>query len=274
MAAYGPNDSRAIYASESLAHHSFVDPFAPDLDAYPLFRGATAVAATLAPGDILIVPCDWHVTWCALEPYALVSKAFYAASNAALHSRATIARMRQARASADEEYVDDAPLDDDAGTSSLSAAEAFKEKGNAAFARTCYREAAAAYGRCLEAVLRGLGGDDGRSGDAPPEDRPALRRVRLAALCNRAACAVRRRTWHDGLEDADAVVRSATADPIIVKALYRRGQCRAGLGDADGALVDFKHAAELDPTSKDVADAVELFENPLHRAIVRQAVGK
>ncbi|XRB25001.1 JmjC domain-containing protein [Pseudoscourfieldia marina] len=275
VALYGPADHRAIYASESLENHSFVDPFAPDLEAYPLYRAATPLAATLMPGDVLIVPAQWYVVTRALSPHAMISKEFYAADNAALHARASVQRMRKAREAADANHSLDGDGDGDGvgddddygrnGKSALEAAETFKIKGNTAYARACFREATAAYGRCLEVCERAL---DKKSRGTPPDDIPSLRRVRIAALANRLACAVKRKAWHEGIADANEVVRGGTADPIIVKVLYRRGQCHAGVGDATAAEVDFKRAFELDPTSVEAKEAIDLFKQPLHRVLV------
>ena len=275
VALYGPADHRAIYASESLENHSFVDPFAPDLEAYPLYRAATPLAATLMPGDVLIVPAEWYVVTRALSPHAMISKEFYAADNAALHARASVQRMRKAREAADANHSlggdgDGDGVGDDEdygrnGKSALEAAETFKIKGNTAYARACFREATAAYGRCLEVCERAL---DKKSRSTPPDDIPSLRRVRIAALANRLACAVKRKAWHEGIADANEVVRGGTADPIIVKVLYRRGQCHAGVGDATAAEVDFKRAFELDPTSVEAKEAIDLFKQPLHRVLV------
>lgn len=57
-------------------------------------------------------------------------------------------------------------------------------------------------------------------------------------------------------------------DPVALKALFRRGKAREGLGDADGALADFKAVAELQPANGEAADEVERYASVLHRIVV------
>jgi hypothetical protein len=49
---FSPEDSAALYGGS-------VNPDAPDLAKFPLFRNATAYECTLAPGELLFIPCRW-----------------------------------------------------------------------------------------------------------------------------------------------------------------------------------------------------------------------
>lgn len=59
--------------SDGYAHHSPVDPFAPDRRAYPLFDRVDAQIAVLEPGDVFLCPPGyWHNT-CGLTPHASIA---------------------------------------------------------------------------------------------------------------------------------------------------------------------------------------------------------
>ena len=56
---FGPSQSRALYRLPNITHCQF-DPNLPDLDRFPMARGATGLQCTLAPGECLYIPVGWY----------------------------------------------------------------------------------------------------------------------------------------------------------------------------------------------------------------------
>jgi hypothetical protein len=77
---FSPEDSARLYEGA-------VDPSAPDLATHPLFAGATAHEAVLAPGETLFMPADWWHWVHALDKSITVSHNFFNATNFSEHLR-------------------------------------------------------------------------------------------------------------------------------------------------------------------------------------------
>ncbi len=66
---YAPNQTPYMYVYKSYNRDQpcWVDPWAPDLERFPLFKHASAVEFTLMPGELLVIPRGWYHTVLALE---------------------------------------------------------------------------------------------------------------------------------------------------------------------------------------------------------------
>jgi ribosomal protein L16 Arg81 hydroxylase len=67
---FSPEDSAFLYEGR-------VDPDAPNLDEFPLFRQATAFECTLEPGELLFMPWRWWHHVVALEKSITVNYNFF-----------------------------------------------------------------------------------------------------------------------------------------------------------------------------------------------------
>jgi histone arginine demethylase JMJD6 len=69
---FPPNQAELLYPSAfNKAHqvvHFDVQPDKPDLERYPLFKKATGLDCTVAPGEIIIVPSNWAHWVTSLDP--------------------------------------------------------------------------------------------------------------------------------------------------------------------------------------------------------------
>ena len=131
------------------------------------------------------------------------------------------------------------------GAERLSEGEATKAKGTEQFkagnhgaAFELYKEAAAF-----------VDPSDGFMCEGGNEE--AAKALRLASLLNGCTCALKLKAFTEGTEMATAAL---TLDDSSVKALYRRGMARMGLGEYEEAKADLRRASELDPKSKEVRD--------------------
>lgn len=122
--------------------------------------------------------------------------------------------------------------------------QALKLAGNDAYAAGRVEESLAAYTSALSF-----------SGEPP---LPALERATL--LCNRAQVQLRLGAHEAAADDCTACL---TITPSNYKALFRRGTAREALGDARGALKDFRDVLQLSPALADAIAAVRRLETAL-----------
>lgn len=135
------------------------------------------------------------------------------------------------------------------GEEKVTAAQAVKDKGNAAYKAGKLDRAARLYGRAVELVgEKDLGGAAGDK-DGGPETRAQLKELRKSAWLNLAAVELKRGHLREAEKNATKVLE---ADPANVKALYRRAQALTGLQDLLEAERDVKAALEVEPASTDL----------------------
>lgn len=73
---YSPQEHDRLYPIAAFNGHQpcRVNPRRPDLARFPAFEDARGLLATLAPGDLLVIPTGWfHATW-STEPVASLSR--------------------------------------------------------------------------------------------------------------------------------------------------------------------------------------------------------
>jgi len=131
------------------------------------------------------------------------------------------------------------------GAERLAEGETTKAKGTELFKESKHAAALELYKEAADYV-------EPSSGFVCPDgsEEPA-KALLLSCLLNGCTCALK-------LSEFEQVVPMATAalevDAASVKALYRRGMARMGIGDFAEAKDDLRRAAELDPKSKEVRD--------------------
>ncbi|CAI5972305.1 unnamed protein product [Closterium sp. NIES-64] len=82
-------------------------------------------------------------------------------------------------------------------------------------------------------------------------------------LCNRAACRMQQRRWHDALVDCQ---RALAAHPAYCKALLRQATCHSQLQQWEAAHRDYLQLRQLMPNDADVAKALADVEAKLNKA--------
>ncbi|CAI7794380.1 unnamed protein product [Closterium sp. NIES-54] len=82
-------------------------------------------------------------------------------------------------------------------------------------------------------------------------------------LCNRAACRMQQRRWHDALVDCQ---RALAAHPAYCKALLRQATCHTQLQQWEAAHRDYLQLRQLMPNDADVAKALADVEAKLNKA--------
>ncbi|CAI5503717.1 unnamed protein product [Closterium sp. Naga37s-1] len=82
-------------------------------------------------------------------------------------------------------------------------------------------------------------------------------------LCNRAACRMQQRRWHDALVDCQ---RALAAHPAYCKALLRQATCHSQLQQWEAAHRDYLQLRHLMPNDADVAKALADVEAKLNKA--------
>ncbi|KAG6955789.1 hypothetical protein JG687_00010974, partial [Phytophthora cactorum] len=158
-------------------------------------------------------------------------------------------KSEQASASASEQSSGSAPLrvatTSKASTSSTtkSREELEKEEGNAHYKRGDYVAAIKSYTRCL--------------GYNPQN---------AVVLSNRAMAYLKNREFANAEDDCTLALK---ADPTHVKSYSRRGTARNSLGKHRLALLDFQHAATLDPKSRQIQTQLQSTRELIRTAIKR-----
>ncbi|KAF1772301.1 RNA-polymerase II-associated protein 3-like, C-terminal domain [Phytophthora cactorum] len=158
-------------------------------------------------------------------------------------------KSEQASASASEQSSGSAPLrvatTSKAPTSSTtkSREELEKEEGNAHYKRGDYVAAIKSYTRCL--------------GYNPQN---------AVVLSNRAMAYLKNREFANAEDDCTLALK---ADPTHVKSYSRRGTARNSLGKHRLALLDFQHAATLDPKSRQIQTQLQSTRELIRTAIKR-----
>jgi len=118
----------------------------------------------------------------------------------------------------------------------------WREKGNLLFKQGQHSKAAEIYAQalgCLEQLcLREKPGDT---------EWVKLDRMKIPFLLNYAQCKLLDEEYYQVITHTTTALEK---DPNNVKALYRRGKAHAAVWNPDEAVVDFKRAAELDPSLK------------------------
>ncbi len=89
---YAPSAGDDVYGGERVDGQSSFDPFTPDFAAFPRARRGAAHTAVLRPGDTLVVPAGWWLTWRALAPGLLLQRNWVSRVNAARFDAALQAR--------------------------------------------------------------------------------------------------------------------------------------------------------------------------------------
>ncbi|CAI5479333.1 unnamed protein product, partial [Closterium sp. Yama58-4] len=82
-------------------------------------------------------------------------------------------------------------------------------------------------------------------------------------LCNRAACRMQQRRWHDALLDCQ---RALAAHPAYCKALLRQATCHSQLQQWEAAYREYLQLRQLMPNDADVAKALADVEAKLNKA--------
>lgn len=261
---YPPGSAELIGGGACEADVSGFDPSSPDWVHYPRARAATPRVATLAPGDVLLVPAGWwwHRRHLEGAPAVALRRDFALRAEAPRMLKSTA--QQEARSEA-RRAAGGATTEED-----LAVSRRARLEGNEHFRRGAYRAATDAYSRALR--LLGAGGDD--YGD-PAMGGGGPGGARAIYTCNRAACWLKRRRWEEAKRDCDAVLRSGRADGIAVKALYRRAKALEGMGFPDEALRDLRRVLELEPGNKDAKEEVYIYDEvPTHaRAIATNRKG-
>eukprot|EP00658_Telonema_sp_P-2_P069211 TRINITY_DN5831_c0_g1_i2.p1 TRINITY_DN5831_c0_g1~~TRINITY_DN5831_c0_g1_i2.p1 ORF type:complete len:451 (+),score=158.81 TRINITY_DN5831_c0_g1_i2:152-1504(+) len=126
-----------------------------------------------------------------------------------------------------------------------------KDEGNQLFRAGKLSQAVEKYDRAAESLAM----------DATVEGQEIVRQCRT----NAAACLLKQEDWEEAEERCDEVLE---ADPCHLKALFRRGQARIGLGMRADALEDLREASKVsseeDPNIlAAIAKAEALPENPV-----------
>lgn len=137
--------------------------------------------------------------------------------------------------------------------------DAERDRGNARFKQGDWEGAAAHYTSALK-LADAVGAAEG---EALPE--PERRRLRLAALGNRAMAYLKMERWADAAADATGVIDAAAAEgadggkdtkAAVVKARLRRAAALKEMGDVSGARGDLEAVLGMEPASKEASEAL------------------
>jgi len=127
-----------------------------------------------------------------------------------------------------------------------NASEILKNDGNKLVKSEKYAEALTKYTKALE-NLAGHVGDD-------------VVALKVVLLNNSALCHLKTKDFQGALDASEEALK---ADPKSFKALFRRGQARAELGNLGEAVADVRRAAELSPADKAIAAELERLRGQL-----------
>mmetsp|Transcript_91112 Transcript_91112/g.195379 ORF Transcript_91112/g.195379 Transcript_91112/m.195379 type:complete len:566 (-) Transcript_91112:181-1878(-) len=121
------------------------------------------------------------------------------------------------------------------------AAEMLKNEGNDCIKKENYAEALSKYGKALDNLKSHAGSEE-------------VSTLQVNLLNNSALCHLKTKDFTAAL---DATQEALKVDPRSFKALFRRGQARAELGNLAEAVVDVRRASELSPSDKAIAKELE-----------------
>jgi tetratricopeptide (TPR) repeat protein len=140
---------------------------------------------------------------------------------------------------ADPDYPEDAatPLTDE---EKLAVAERVRLLGNKQFMAEAYEQAVHKY----EKALRYLSAVVPTSANAPTIDEK-----KVVCFSNSAQCFLKLKQWSEAYTAANNAVN---LDAKNTKALFRRGQGSAGMGNFDTAEADFRRCLEMEPGNEGV----------------------
>lgn len=125
----------------------------------------------------------------------------------------------------------------------LANAELLKAKGTKLVTRSSWRRAASFYERA-EAYLKD---EEGGVGDFTAEETEAKLKTQLALHLNLALCQLKLKEFGKAAACCDQALE---VDSKSDKALFRRGQARAALGDLEEARADYRAALAAAPNNK------------------------
>ncbi|EPR59296.1 peptidyl-prolyl cis-trans isomerase [Toxoplasma gondii GAB2-2007-GAL-DOM2] len=146
----------------------------------------------------------------------------------------------------------------------LEGANAEKERGNEAFKKGGYAEAAAAYREGLDFFSFSENWTD--------EEREQQKRLELPLRLNLATCCNRLGEFSEAIEQT---TKALEMDPESSKGWYRRGVARMAVGQLDEARHDFVQAAKLDPKNVEIRRELEKCKKKIEevRAKEKSAFG-
>lgn len=135
-----------------------------------------------------------------------------------------------------------------------NAAEMLKNEGNAHVKAERYSEALPKYSKALDNLK------DQSGADVPP--------LKLSLLNNSALCHLKMKHFGEALESCEEALK---VDPRAFKALFRRGQAQAGMGNLSEAVLDVKQAAKLQPSDKAISAELEQLRAKLQERGIDEA---
>ncbi|CBZ53099.1 Peptidylprolyl isomerase D (Cyclophilin D),related [Neospora caninum Liverpool] len=146
----------------------------------------------------------------------------------------------------------------------LEGANAEKERGNEAFKKGNYAEAAAAYREGLDYFSYVENWSD--------EEREQQKRLELPLRLNLATCCNRLGEYSEAIEQT---TKALEIDPESSKGRFRRGVARMAVGLLDEARHDFVQAAKLDPKNVEIRRELEKCKKKIEevRAKEKSAFG-
>jgi len=135
-----------------------------------------------------------------------------------------------------------------------NAAEMLKNEGNAHVKAERYSEALPKYSKALENLQAHNGAD--------------VSALKLSLLNNSALCHLKTKQFGKALESCEEALKG---DARNFKALFRRGQAQAGMGNLSEAVLDVKQAANLQPSDKAISAELEQLRARLQERGIDEA---
>ena len=145
-----------------------------------------------------------------------------------------------ARANAMQASMQTVPVTDEDAAKALEQ----KNKGNALFQQGKYAECLGAYGETIKLL-------SGRLDNVDEEKCTALLQT---AFLNRAQAHLKLSSYKEAEEDCSAVLR---ADPLSVKAWYRRAMAKKSMKEYDASLEDLEYAQKHFPEEQSIVKLLE-----------------
>ena len=155
-----------------------------------------------------------------------------------------------------------------AAAKAATPSDAERDRGNARFRQGDYEGAAGHFTSALRLAAAMPAGEEQSEAELEAERR----RLRAAALANRAMAYLRMERWSDAAADATAVIEEGEGEeagaaesaaaaapasaPLIIKARLRRAAARREMGDAAGAKEDWEAVLRAEPGNKEASEAL------------------